>query len=87
MEQKLRVKLPDGRVAKVSQATGMRGVLCFDLAGRVFFRSYGEDGTFVDYDLHHSDLSIVIEEEAAFYEFDDGTNVLDRATRNHLVVR
>ena len=75
----MKVKLVSGKLADVKAATGVRGVLCTDIHGKVFFRQYGMDGAFEDYDLRHTDLSVVIEEEAALYVYEDGTRALDHS--------
>ncbi len=77
--ERMKVQLPNGKVAKVTSATGMRGVLCMGADGKVFFRQYGADGSFEDYDLCHTDLSVVIEDEATLYEFEDGSKILDHS--------
>jgi len=62
------------KVAEVESAAGVKGVLCktFGKDGRsnnFFFRVYGSDGNFVDYDIYHDDLSVTIDakELASFY--------------------
>jgi len=62
---------------KPSLARGTRGFLLrsIDDAGslRYFFRVYGADHTFRDYELIHSDLEIqILDEEATFYDAEDG---------------
>ena len=41
-----------------------------------FFRVYDKDHNFIDYDITHHDLQVVIIEDATFYETDKG-NYLD----------
>ena len=43
------------------------------------FRVYNADRTFVDYDLHHVDLCVTIEDEDAFFYRGDGIDRLDHA--------
>jgi alpha-D-ribose 1-methylphosphonate 5-triphosphate synthase subunit PhnI len=62
---------------KTSLARGTRGFLLrsVDDAGcsRYFFRAYGADHSFRDYELIHSDLEIeIVDEEATFYDAEDG---------------
>jgi hypothetical protein len=67
---------------KTRNASGVEGVLLnpYHNEGKWVFRTYEEDGTFKDYDLNHSDLSITIDDiDACLYEHDDGTNSLDHS--------
>lgn len=66
---------------KTSLARGTRGFLLRsidDTGGlRYFFRVYGADHSFRDYELIHSDLEIeIVDEEATFYEAEDGRDAL-----------
>ncbi len=47
--------------------------------GLIVFRVYAEDHSFVDYDLHHCDLSVVIKDKDAFFYRDDGIDRLDHS--------
>jgi len=72
---------------KTSLARGTRGFLLrsIDDAGcsRYFFRVYGADHSFRDYELIHSDLEIeIVDEEATFYDAEDGRDArLDHSPR------
>lgn len=69
--------------AEVTPAAGVRGVLCKSADGdRHVFRVYAEDHTFVDYELHHDDLTVTIAEDelASFYRVGE-TNILDHSPR------
>jgi hypothetical protein len=60
--------------AEVRNAGGVSGDLCRRAVdGRCFFRVYGEDGTFEDYDVLHDDLHVTIAPEAmaSFYSVGD----------------
>jgi hypothetical protein len=60
---------------KPVSANGVNGVLIRTLNGYMF-RVYDDDHNFVDYALHHSDLSVTItDEDAYFYR----NSVLDHA--------
>lgn len=64
-------------IQKTSLARGTRGFLLrsLDDAGclRYSFRVYGDDHSFRDYDLIHSDLEIeIVDEEATLYEAGEG---------------
>lgn len=65
---------------RVKSADGLAGCLiyCGDQVYR--FRVYEDDGSFKDYDLLHSDLSVVIQDKDA-YLYDDygGTAKLDHS--------
>ena len=72
---------------KTSLARGTRG--CFlrsiDDAGslRYFFRVYGSDHSFCDYELLHFDLEVeIVDDEATFYEAEEGHDArLDHSPR------
>lgn len=60
--------------AKVSSANGARGFLCRSAVdGRYFFRIYGANEAFTDYDLRHEDLEVTISPDAmaSFYRIGD----------------
>lgn len=60
-------------------ATGTTGFILDTLDGYVF-RVYHKDGGFTDYDLRHSDLEVTIrDEDAVFYELDNGQKLLDHS--------
>lgn len=65
---------------KITSADGVKGTLITcTVSGKVFFRVYGEDHSFVDYKLTHNDLQVTIQDsDAAFYER-DGRYILDHA--------
>ena len=67
--------------ATVQDASGVTGVLCRSAEnGRHFFRVYGEDGGFQDYDVRHDDLPITIAADslASFYSVGE-ERVLDHS--------
>jgi uncharacterized protein (DUF433 family) len=72
---------------KTSLARGTRGFLLrsIDDAGslRYFFRVYGGDHSFCDYELLHSDLEVeIVDDEATFYEAEEGHEArLDHSPR------
>lgn len=72
---------------KTTLARGTRGFLLrsFDDAGssHYFFRVYGADHSFRDYELRHSDLEVeIVDEEATFYEAQEGRDArLDHSPR------
>ena len=43
------------------------------------FRVYNLDRTFVDYDIHHVDLCVTIEDEDAFFYHGDGIDRIDHS--------
>jgi hypothetical protein len=43
------------------------------------FRVYDADHNFVDYDIRHSDLTVVIDDADAYFYRDEYTDVLDHA--------
>ena len=61
-------------------ANGVRGHLLNLIDGTVVFRVYDSEHNFVDYDLHHSDLCVTIDDaDAYFYRSDDEQDILDHA--------
>jgi hypothetical protein len=65
----------------VQDASGVNGVLCRNAEdGRHFFRVYGEDGAFQDYDVRHDDLPVTIAADAmaSFYSVGE-ERVLDHS--------
>jgi hypothetical protein len=63
---------------KPVSANGVNGVLIKTLNGYMF-RVYDNDHNFVDYDLQHSDLSVTITDEDAFFYRDEFRDKLDHA--------
>lgn len=64
---------------KTKPANGVTGHLLYTADGTYCFRVYGENYTFVDYELRHSDLTITIaDSDSAFYHYDE-INILDHA--------
>ena len=63
-------------------ANGVTGHLIYLHNGNYAFRVYNkEDGTFIDYDLMHSDLCVTInDEDASFYHYEiDDAHQLDHS--------
>jgi len=59
-------------------AKGTKGFLLYTFNNEYVFRVYEEDHRFIDYEIHHYDLELTIkDDDATFYEFEDGRNVLD----------
>ena len=67
---------------KATKADGVEGVLLRDANGKVFFRVYDAIYNFVDYDLDHSDLKVVInDDDAFFWTYDNGDTTLDHSPK------
>ena len=65
---------------KVKPAKGTKGMLLYTMNDEYVFRVYKEDHTFTDYDILHCDLELTImDDDATFYEFEDGRNILDHS--------
>jgi len=47
------------------KAKGIKGIIIGGLDGTYYFRVYDADCNFVDYDLIHSDLQVIIDDEDA----------------------
>ncbi len=45
---------------KPKRIQSLKGFLCKSLENKFFFRTYNEDGTYIDYEICHSDLEIQI---------------------------
>jgi len=60
-------------------ANGVRGHLLNLIDGTVVFRVYDVEHNFVDYDLHHSDLTVVIDDPDAYFYDDEFSARLDHA--------
>lgn len=65
---------------KVSSANKVKGCVIYTaLDHKYVFRVYDDQSNFVDYDLAHTDLNVVIDDEDAFFYSDDTANVLDHS--------
>jgi hypothetical protein len=60
-------------------ANGVRGHLLNLIDGTVVFRVYDSEHNFVDYEIHHSDLTVVIDDPDAYFYRDEYTDVLDHS--------
>jgi hypothetical protein len=61
-------------------ANGVSGHLIYlHCYNKCVFRVYDANFNFVDYDLHHSDLCITINDEDAYFYRDEYSDVLDHA--------
>ena len=60
-------------------ANGVTGQLIQIFTGETVFRVYDDNHNFVDYDLRHSDLTVTINDEDAFFYRDEYSDVLDHA--------
>jgi hypothetical protein len=61
-------------------AKGQKGYLLYTMNKEYVFRVYKEDNTFIDYDILHCDLELTINDnDATFYEFDNGRSILDHS--------
>ena len=60
-------------------ANGVRGHLLNLIDGTVVFRVYDSEHNFVDYDLHHSDLCVTIDDTDAYFYRDNNRDILDHA--------
>jgi len=68
---------------KVSDANGVTGYLIWVMDGlksRHMFRVYNDD-TFTDYEIHHSNLEIIINDEDAEFYISSGRCVLDHSKK------
>ena len=63
---------------KPVSANGQHGIL-INVFGKTMFRVYDKDHNFVDYELHHSDLSVTIDDEDAFFYKVGDRDILDHS--------
>ena len=64
----------------IKSAKGQKGYLLYTMDREYVFRVYREDRSFTDYDILHCDLELTInDDDATFYEFDDGRSILDHS--------
>ena len=62
-------------------ANGVRGHLLNLIDGTMVFRVYDADHNFVDYVLDHSDLTVTIDDEDAYFYRDKQGDKLDHAPK------
>ena len=61
---------------KIESADGQEGILIWCGGDRYVFRVYNAEYEFVDYDIHHTDMRVVIRDfDAYFYTDDTGARV------------
>ena len=60
-------------------ANGVRGHLLNLANGTIVFRVYDAEHNFVDYNIHHSDLTVIIDDADAYFYRDEYNDVLDHA--------
>ena len=66
-------------MTKPVSANGITGIL-LPIGGSMVFRINKENGDFTDYDIYHSDLSVTInDEDAYFYTNQAGEPYLDHS--------
>jgi hypothetical protein len=63
----------------VQSADGVKGTLIRSFDGRYYFRVYHDQDRFEDYELQHSDLTVVIADRDAFLYADDLGQRLDHS--------
>jgi hypothetical protein len=61
---------------KPKSANGVKGHIFSTLGGKYMFRVYDAEHNFIDYDLQHNDLCVIISDEDAYFYSD---SVLDHA--------
>jgi hypothetical protein len=60
----------------IKPAKGVTGHIIPYMDGTYYFRVYGENHCFIDYDLHHCDLMVTIcDEDSALYLDDRGARL------------
>ena len=64
---------------KIQSANGVTGHLIQIFTRQTVFRVYDDNQNFVDYDLRHSDLTVTITDEDAYFYRDEYRDALDHA--------
>ena len=64
---------------KIKPAKGKKGFLIWCGGEKYVFRIYDKDGTFIDYDLMHSDCEIIINDDDGYLYTDPQGNSLDHS--------
>lgn len=64
---------------KIKTANGTRGQIIKSLDGEYYFRIYSSEHNFEDYELAHTDLTVVIDDEDAFFYDAEYSARLDHA--------
>jgi hypothetical protein len=64
---------------KTQSANGVTGHLIQIFTGQTVFRVYDDNQNFVDYDLQHSDLTVTITDEDAYFYHDEYNDRLDHS--------
>jgi len=64
---------------QTKSANGVRGHLLNLIDGTMVFRVYNDKHEFVDYDIHHSDLCITIDDPDAYFYRRNEQDILDHA--------
>jgi hypothetical protein len=66
-------------MSKPISADGVRGHLLNLIDGTIVFRVYNDKHEFVDYDIHHSDLCVTINDSDAYFYRKNDQDILDHA--------
>ncbi len=66
---------------KIEPAIGKKGFLIWCGGEKYVFRIYHKDGTFIDYDLRHSDCEIIINDDDGYLYTDPEGNSLDHSPK------
>jgi hypothetical protein len=69
------------QILKIKLANGVTGHLIQIFTGQTVFRVYDDNHNFVDYDLRHSDLTVTINDEDAYFYRDEYNDVLDHSPK------
>jgi hypothetical protein len=64
---------------KTQSANGVTGHLIQIFTGQTVFRVYDDNRNFVDYNLRHSDLTVTITDEDAYFYRDEYNDRLDHS--------
>jgi len=62
-------------------AIGTKGFIMRSANNGYFFRVYKENGDFVDYDIMHYDMEVMILEDSAVFVENNGDNYIDYSAK------
>lgn len=63
-------------MSNAKPAKGIRGCIIDSFNGTRYFRVYNDDHTFVDYAIHHNDLTVIIDDDdAVLYDEEFSTRI------------
>ena len=62
---------------KPKKIQNLKGFLCKSFEDKFFFRTHKQDGSYIDFEICHSDLEIQILDNDAYFYTRNGNNCID----------